>query len=284
MTSVPDNPKPLLERLVAKGDAVSIDAGVLTITPASGLDVPKDWLKENGPVLTKEICRLLNRNLYRYIDHSTGFTPKFTNDRLTLSFQGLLNGTIVTTNFNISIKRSRKSKKHIKGGRMASNRFTCRKKSHFWRFLLSTGMKMPRYPSESADTLHRLKKFLFEADAKPSNTGLRFNNDEIVLANISAETIFNALQSRNLAVNSSLNNREDVVNDSLNNRENVVNDSREEFPSSPYKSTPVAESNYERRQVRNKNEDKSEKNQGPSSMSVEQWRDDYGNEAERPIH
>lgn len=161
MSNYPD----LLDLLTAQGHGVAIQSGSLAITPASGSPVPINWLAENQLGLVTEIVKRKQLSAFVFIDHSTGCYPY---PGLQLQFVDLLTGESAYTVFNADLKRARNSRHGKKGSALPAQQFRLTKHYNFYKFWLSTGVKVPPRLSAFHDYMGNLKPLIFTGEMTPN--------------------------------------------------------------------------------------------------------------------
>jgi hypothetical protein len=148
----------LLPTLLSRGDSVSIVQGRICIVPASGRAPPEEWLKTHSEPLVLELLMAVGQDAYQYDSRSTGRYGLPKAQGVTLQFRSLLNGSPAYVIFNAELNYVRGKKK---GKPLPRGQFRVRERSHFYKFWLSTGLKMPDRRSRFHDYLGNLKTVVF---------------------------------------------------------------------------------------------------------------------------
>ncbi len=151
----------LLEKLISRGDHIEIIHGRLTITPASGKEVPEQYLADNKDSLTIEIARLLNLQVYTFSSYSTGHYGKHNSAGVTLQFVNITTGEQSHMTFNAELKRARTTPRGKKGSSLPKGQFRITNKYMLYKFWLSTGLKLPPRLSVFHDYMGNLKQLYF---------------------------------------------------------------------------------------------------------------------------
>lgn len=138
----------ILDKLLARGDSVSIERGRLVIKPSSGLPVPDAWIKQHRGQLIAEIARSVGVEALEFVSHSVGTYGKAPG--VTLQFVSLLHGGDRYCVFNVDIRRARNTTTGKVGALLPYGQFRVGERSGFWKFWLSTGM-----PYDRRSNLHR---------------------------------------------------------------------------------------------------------------------------------
>ena len=203
----------LLKRLVKRGDKIALELGRFEIKPLSGKLVDTQWLDSNRDLLANEISQAIGLSLFRFTDYSTGVNKGFSQDRLTLNFVDILTGQHVVQHYNVSVKYSRTTAKHCKDDALPKGRFIVGSRSKFVSFWQTTGLALPRKPSEYHGKIHLLKKLIFTGNAISLGKTCRFENKEIQLASVDHETIAKALNGCQQTANRLLRDCQEPAND-----------------------------------------------------------------------
>jgi len=136
----------LAARLLMRGDSIAIGQGRLTILPASGIPVPDEWMTENHDPLVLDILHSTGIDALRYVGYSTGLyevAPKVKRSGVRLHLVSLATDEDVTAFFNADIYRARDTKGGKAGAPLPKGEFRVGERSAFYKFWLSTGLKMP---------------------------------------------------------------------------------------------------------------------------------------------
>lgn len=138
------SPEALLKRLLARGDAVKVEAGRLVIEPASGNPVPPEWLQERELPLIAEVARLAGAEALQYLGYSAGNYDQGKRPGVTLQFRSLVDEKERYAVFNAETKRARHTKSGKRGDPLPPKQFRVRKGSAFYRFWETTGLPYRR--------------------------------------------------------------------------------------------------------------------------------------------
>jgi PBP1b-binding outer membrane lipoprotein LpoB len=192
----------LLETLLSRGDQIEFIKGQLVITPASKQPVPKKWLSENSAYLLIEIAALFDINVYVFDSYSTGNYGKHKSPGVTLQLINLTTGEDCYVTFNVELKRSRTSKSGIKGCCLPKGQFRIGKKYKFYKFWLSTGLRLPPRLSSFHDYMGNLKQLYFVPNVDDNNKVI----DKIIpLLNIEHSEIVKRLTNNQAYINQTSN-------------------------------------------------------------------------------
>jgi len=139
-----------------------MNKGQVSIQPASGRDIPPEWLIKHESDLVAEMLSLLSRNGFYYESYSTGNYGKHRSGGVTLQFSAIATGESAYSVFNADTTYQRNTKKRKKGEPLPSRQFRPAKKSNFITFWRGTGIKAPPRPSAYHDYMGKLKGIAFE--------------------------------------------------------------------------------------------------------------------------
>lgn len=174
----------LLDRLLNQGDLVALDNGQLIIQPASGREVPEEWLEEHRDVLALTLATRANTSLYKYVGYTVGAYGKHKADGVTLQFVNMATGQEVYAIFNVDRERAQDSPKGKAGTKLPAKQFRVRKKMDIYKFWLRTGLEEPkqRHLSEFHVLMGKLKPVLFTM----STNGNKADKKTIQAANVTS--------------------------------------------------------------------------------------------------
>lgn len=150
----------LLGRLLARGDVVSVDCGLLTITAASGQPVPPEWLKQNEKQLLVEAAKAANTFALEFQGYSVGNYGPSLAGGVTLQFRCMASGKELHAIFNAGTRRCRTSKHGKAGDPLPKGQFRVGKRSAFYHFWLSTGLSVHRL-SDFHDYMGNLGELIY---------------------------------------------------------------------------------------------------------------------------
>jgi hypothetical protein len=153
----------LLLTLLQRGDEVSIELGKVVVRAKSGIVVPKSWMKKHRHALAKAILCELGLDAFEYISFSTGFYGKKRHEGVTLQFVSFVRGDEAYAIFNAHVTRARKCGTAKKGSPLPNKGFRVSKRSHFYKFWLSTGLAVPKRLSAFRGYMGNLRDILFTA-------------------------------------------------------------------------------------------------------------------------
>lgn len=149
-----------LAAIIKKQHRISIDSGLLNITPAGGLPVPSEWLAKHERGLLLAVVRLTGATAYQYASHSTG-KYKGRYQGLTMQFNNLLTNTPAYAIFNVELTRARTTSQGVKGESLPGGQFRIRKGHEFYNFWGRTGLKRPRWLGEYHGYMGNLKHMVY---------------------------------------------------------------------------------------------------------------------------
>lgn len=187
----------LLGRLLARGDVVSIERGLLLVAPASGKPVPAVWLRDNSEVLIRQILSAIGQDAYRYQSYTTGHYGPRRSAGLTLQFESVMAAHESYAIFNVELTRARNAAGGKKGEPLPGHQFRPLPKSHLAKFWQSTGITLRRL-SAMADYMGRLTGLLFSASLTPCRNDGRLDAGSLKALNVAAASIRRALDMDNL--------------------------------------------------------------------------------------
>lgn len=133
----------LAAKLLRRGDTVSIEHGQLAIQPASGKPVPPEWITANTARVCREVLMAVGMDAFEYVGYSTGHYGKTRSAGITLQFVSMLSGQSVYAVFNADLTRQRNTATGKAGALLPKGQFRIGKRSHFYKFWLSSGLQMP---------------------------------------------------------------------------------------------------------------------------------------------
>ncbi len=155
----------LLQRLLSRGDRVEIIQGRLHIESASGNAVPSVWLEKYRQELELEIVKRLRLFALRYDSYSTGHYGRQRYAGVTLQFCSLTTHQSHYAIFNADLTRARNGKGVRAGSPLPKGNFRVGRKSQFFKFWLSTNLKVPKRLSVFYDYMGNLKSVILTAEA-----------------------------------------------------------------------------------------------------------------------
>lgn len=182
----------LLGLLLARGDAVSIELGVLVIVPVSGKSVPSDWLSDNSETLIRQILGVIGQDAYRYQSHKTGHYGPRKSAGLTLQFQSVMTDDEAYAIFNAGLTRARNTASGKKGAPLPAGQFRAAPGSHLTMFWQSTGITLKRLAAMH-DYIGRLRNVLFSASPTLGRDDGRLNAGTLRALNIPSTLIRQAM-------------------------------------------------------------------------------------------
>ncbi|CAI8880502.1 Integrase [Pseudomonas sp. IT-P258] len=153
-----------VEKLLARGNEISIEHGQLVIRPSSGMPVPLDWRDKYSPALLREILVTLRMDAYEYGGYSTGLYGTNKAAGVTIQLPSFVGGLDTHAIFNAELNRKLSTKAGKKDTPLPKGHFRIGKRSHLYRFWQSTGLPTPRRMSSFHDYLGNLRGILFTAD------------------------------------------------------------------------------------------------------------------------
>jgi hypothetical protein len=265
----------LLHTLVDRGDQISILNGELIIRPYSNKEVPGTWITKNRANVVREIASLLGLDVYAFESYSTGQYGKHKSQGINLQFISLTTGKCAFVIFNAELKRVRNTKNNSAGELLPKGQFRISKKYIFYKFWLSTGLKLPPRLAVFHSYMGNLKSIYFLAS--PDEQG-KITNKIIPRLNVKNEQIVERLNSNH--------------SDNLHTTNGQVTDNTQ--TALTYKETPAAQvnkgtqsnlttciNNYGTRLHGNRDISSSvstdNKERRPQDQTSEEWLEDYNN-------
>lgn len=162
---------------------MSIERGQLVIQPASGKPVPPEWIAANRTGLCREALMAVGMDAFEYIGYSTGHYGKSRVAGVTLQFVSVLSGQSVYAVFNADLTRQRTTAAGKAGALLPKGQFRVGKRSHFYKFWLSTGLPFPRRLAAMHDYMGKLRSVLVTG----SVTDDRFKVGSLAPVSLTAE-------------------------------------------------------------------------------------------------
>ncbi|RON45085.1 hypothetical protein BK666_16880 [Pseudomonas frederiksbergensis] len=153
-----------VEKLLARGDEISIEVGRLVIRPSSGKSVPQEWRDIHSPALLGEILLTLGAEAYEYGGYSTGLYGPHKAGGVTVQFPSFVGGMKTHAIFNADLNRERTTKAGAKGSPLPKGHFRISPRSHLFQLWQSTGLSTPKSLTSLHDYLGNLRGILFSAD------------------------------------------------------------------------------------------------------------------------
>jgi len=175
-----------------------MDRGQVSIQPASGRDIPPEWLIKHGGDLVIEMLSLLGRNGFYYESYTTGNYGKHRSGGVTLQLSDITTGDSAYSVFNADTCYQRNTKLHKQGDPLPNGQFRPAKKGNFINFWQGTGIKAPPRPSAYHDYMGKLKGIAFEgrySDPLGSDKE-RLITDTLKPLNISHQELLAALDTQ----------------------------------------------------------------------------------------
>lgn len=156
----------LLQRLVGRGDGVSILNGRLHITSVSGETPPATWLKQHGQQLTRAIVEATAIDALTYSGYTTGRFHHGRAPGVILYFTQVQTCEESRAFYNARLTRTRTTKSGKKGDLLPQGKFSVGKKSSFTAFWQRAGLPLPRSTTEFWEYMGNLKPILFKSEIK----------------------------------------------------------------------------------------------------------------------
>ena len=152
----------LLDCLTLRGDLVALKSGRLIIEPASGADVPDDWLKLHSDELALALATRASIPLYKYIGYTVGSYGKHKADGATLRFVSMTTGEEVYAVYNVDRGRIKDSAQGKAGSKLSGKQFRITEKMALYKLWLRAELPEPdrKYLSEFHRVMGRLKTVL----------------------------------------------------------------------------------------------------------------------------
>ncbi|MGH1448106.1 MAG: hypothetical protein ACRBBM_01600 [Pseudomonadaceae bacterium] len=150
-------------QLLNRGDGVYIERGRLVIQPASGKAAPLEWMTEHAPRIHREILAEVGLDAYEYVTYTTGHYGKARFAGITLQFVSVLTGRPAYAIFNADLTRQRTTAKGKAGAPLPRGQFRVGKRSHFYKFWLNAGIRLPKRLGAFHDYMGKLRGVLFTA-------------------------------------------------------------------------------------------------------------------------
>lgn len=150
-----------LSCLLARGDAVAVKRGRLSIVAASGKAIPVRWLAVHERRIIAEAASMAGVMALAYQGYSVGnYGPKRAGG-VTLQFHCLVTGQEVFAIFNASTKRARTTAYGESGSPLPVGQFRVGKNSGFYKFWESAGLPHRQRRSDFHDYMGRLAEVVF---------------------------------------------------------------------------------------------------------------------------
>jgi hypothetical protein len=180
----------LSRRLQARGDQLSIQNGRLEIKAASGAEIPSDWLSLHQDILVSELVQKAGVLALLYEGCSTGNYGAHRAGGVTLQFSKVQTEAFFHVIFNADLTRARSSKSGKAGSPLPSGHFRVGRRSHFYKFWVSSGLKIPNRLPSFYDYMGNLRGIIFTGEIQKN----RLNADSLKPLNLTYEQISTAIQ------------------------------------------------------------------------------------------
>lgn len=155
--------RPLLIKLLSRGDLVAIDRGRLLIRPASGKPAPSSWIREHRLELLAEIERLVGAPLLEYLGYAVGNYGRHRAGGVTLQFRAFGTEDRYCAIFNANTRRARTTRHGQAGELLPAGQFRADRRGLFVSFWQSTGLPEPRRLSTYHERMSQLGDLIFTA-------------------------------------------------------------------------------------------------------------------------
>lgn len=187
-----------IERILKRGNRVSMDHGVLSVTLTNGEPVKPSKLQEHEGSMVAEIAHKLGMEPLAYVGFSTGKFGSNGYPGVHLQFE-TLNGEDRYVIFNVVLKRSRNSSKAKAGSRYPGKQFAVSRGSHFYKFWTRTGIRHPKSLTVYHDYMGHLKGRYFMAEL---SGGVRLNAGSIMPITVSHDKLMSCFLPDNVRTSS----------------------------------------------------------------------------------
>ncbi|HDP4830717.1 hypothetical protein LDP37_00050 [Pseudomonas aeruginosa] len=147
-------------------------------------------------MLQRQILQALDQEAYEYDGYSTGWYDHHKAAGVTLQLPSVLSGLDTHAIFNATLTRDRTTKAGAKGSPLPKGHFRIGKRSHLYRFWLSTQLPIPKRLSSLHDYMGNLRGILFTA-TKIDGHEKRLDKESLRPLTISADEIRKAVQPDN---------------------------------------------------------------------------------------
>ncbi len=176
----------VLYKLLRKGDYVAIRHGRLVLQPASGLEVPAEWLKKHKDELLQGIAKLSGIPLFAYENYTTGRFGRHKSPGVCLHYLSVDLQQPAYVIFNVKLNRSRNTKHGKAGSDKKKGTFSVTRRHMFARKWVDWGLKLPPRYSAFHDYMGRLRDVLLTGGIGPSD---KFCKESIKPAEIEFDTL-----------------------------------------------------------------------------------------------
>ncbi len=190
-------PPSLLGRLLARGDAVSIERGLLVIVPASGDLVPSEWLDKHEAELIRQVLGAVGQDGYHYQSHKTGQYGRHMSAGLTLQFLSVTTQNEAYSIFNVELTRARNTSSGKKGGPLPTGQFRTTQGSNLNKFWQSTGLPLRRLAAMS-EYMGKLRNILFSGSPTQGRDDGRLDAGTLRAMSVPASSILYAMRLDNV--------------------------------------------------------------------------------------
>ncbi|MBV0934946.1 hypothetical protein, partial [Marinobacterium weihaiense] len=155
----------LLNKLLRRGDQLSIESGRLKLIPKSGKQAAADgWLTDNFEQLLSEIVAVTGTRAFVYHGYSRGKYGRSKAGGVTLNLTNVDKGEQAFCIYNVNVTRDKNTRHGEKGSMLPAGHFNPPKGGDFILFWKRCGLKLPRRLSSFHDYMGKLRRIIFTAD------------------------------------------------------------------------------------------------------------------------
>lgn len=150
----------LLQKLLARGGAVYLEAGQLTIKSNEGKHLPEDWICQYQAQLLKDISTCTGLRVFQYQSYATGRYGRYKASGVTLRYVDLVSGEQHALTFNADLSRGRTTTHGTKGQPLPNGQFRVGNNHAFTLYWQSMGLPLPRRLSAFHECMGKLKSVI----------------------------------------------------------------------------------------------------------------------------
>ncbi len=256
----------LLQRLIDRGDHVSIKLGRLRIVPASGQRAPKEWLQAHTEEIELQVLSAVGIDAFRFETYGTGMYGPSRAGGATLQFRGVLTDLEAYGVFNANLKYQRGARK---GGKLPKRHFSVGQRSHFVRFWKRAGLSMPTSLTRFHQHMGNLRPILFTGNI----VGGRFEVASLAPLELSNSKILRATMTHSAH-----------ISDPQLTHNSPIKSTHTDFPESQLQrglppDQTTCPSKYVNKEIREygSRDNSSSSRKDPRDQTVDEWFGDYDN-------
>ena len=156
--------KCLVKQLLARGDLLTIERGLLIISSKSGRTIPDDWARKHTDSICIKILEATDAKAFQYESYSVGHYGLHRGGGVTLQYSHVLSGKSSHLVFNVELTRGRNTMHGKKGQRLPRKEFRVGKNYSFVKYWKRLGLPLPKRLAAFADCMGKLRSVLITGE------------------------------------------------------------------------------------------------------------------------